>query len=73
VAAELVEVATRLGVPAAQVAVAWVLAQPGVTAALCGSRNPEHVRENSRAAEVRLDPDTIAELEAAVPLGPAFA
>ena len=39
VAAELVEIAERLEVPAAQVAVAWVLAQPGVSSALCGSRN----------------------------------
>ena len=73
VAAELVEIAARLDVPPAQVAVAWVLAQPGVSSALCGSRNPVHVRENSRAAELRLSSETIVELEAAVPLGPAFA
>jgi aryl-alcohol dehydrogenase-like predicted oxidoreductase len=73
VAAELLEVAARLELPAAQVAVAWVLAQPGVTSALCGSRNPAHVRENSEAADIRLDAETVAELDAAIPLGPAFA
>ena len=73
VAAQLMEVAARLEVPAAQVAVAWVLAQPGVSSALCGSRNPAHVRENSEAAELRLDADTMAALEAAIALGPAFA
>ena len=73
VAAEVVRVAARLGVPPAQVAVAWVLAQPGVSSAICGSRNPAHVRENSEAAGLHLDTDTMAELEAAVPLGPAFA
>jgi aryl-alcohol dehydrogenase-like predicted oxidoreductase len=73
VAAELVEVAARLELPAAQAAVAWVLAQPGVTSALCGSRNPAHVRENSEAADIRLDAETIAGLDAAIALGPAFA
>jgi aryl-alcohol dehydrogenase-like predicted oxidoreductase len=73
VAARLTEMAARLEVPAAQVAVAWVLAQPGVSSAICGSRNPAHVRENSEAAELQLDAETIAELDAAIPLGPAFA
>lgn len=72
VAAELTKVAARLEVPAAQVAVAWVLAQPGVSSAICGSRNPAHVRENSGAAELCLDADTMTELDALVPLGPAF-
>lgn len=37
-----------------QVAVAWVIAQPGVTAAIVGARSPEQARENARAADVRL-------------------
>ena len=73
VAAELAEIAARLEVPAAQVAVAWVLDQPGVTSAICGSRNPVHVRENSEAAQLPLDADTMAALDAAIALGPAFA
>jgi aryl-alcohol dehydrogenase-like predicted oxidoreductase len=73
VAGELMGIAGRLGVPPAQVAVAWVLAQPGVSSAICGSRNPTHVRENSAAAQLHLDADTIAELDAVIPLGPAFA
>jgi len=73
VAGELVGIAARLEVPAAQVAVAWVLAQPGVSSALCGSRNPAHVRENSEAAALSLDADTMAKLDAVIPLGPAFA
>jgi aryl-alcohol dehydrogenase-like predicted oxidoreductase len=73
VAGGLARVAARLQVPPAQVAVAWVLAQHAVSSAICGSRNPAHVRENSAVAELRLDSETIAELEALVPLGPAFA
>jgi aryl-alcohol dehydrogenase-like predicted oxidoreductase len=55
------------------VAVAWVLSRREVTAAICGSRNPAHVTQNSAVAEVRLDAEAIAELDALVPLGPAFA
>ena len=38
-------------------AVAWVLAQPGVTAALVGARNAAQAQENGRAMRVELDPD----------------
>ncbi len=37
-----------------QVAAAWAIAQPGVTAAIIGARSPEQARENARAADVRL-------------------
>jgi aryl-alcohol dehydrogenase-like predicted oxidoreductase len=57
----------------AQLAIAWVLAQPGVTSAICGSRNPTHVRGNSGAAGIELDDDALAELDAVMQLGPAFA
>jgi aryl-alcohol dehydrogenase-like predicted oxidoreductase len=57
----------------AQLAIAWVLAQPGVTSAICGSRNPAHVSGNSVAAGIELDDDALSELEAVMQLGPAFA
>jgi 1-deoxyxylulose-5-phosphate synthase len=57
----------------AQLAIAWVLAQPGVTSAICGSRTPAHVSGNSVAAGIALDDDVLAELEAVMQLGPAFA
>jgi aryl-alcohol dehydrogenase-like predicted oxidoreductase len=66
-------IAERLGATVAQVAIAWVLHQPGVTAALAGSRSEGHTRENAGAADVELTADVLAELEALVPLGPAFA
>jgi len=73
VASGVGRVAARLELPPAQVAVAWVLSRREVTAAICGSRNPAHVTQNSAVAEVRLDAEAIAELDALVPLGPAFA
>lgn len=39
----------------ANLAVAWVLGTPGVSAALVGARNPAQARENARAAELELD------------------
>src|SRR3954451_7930259 len=70
---ELKRVAEARGVGMAQLAIAWVLAQPGVTSAICGSRNPAHVSSNSAAAGIELDDEALAELEAVMQLGPAFA
>lgn len=66
-------IAERLGIAVAQLALAWVVHQPGVTAAIAGSRNPDHVRQNAEAGDVELDEDTIGEIEAVLSLGPGFA
>ena len=39
-----------------QLAVAWVLAQPGITTALVGARNADQARQNALSGEVRLAP-----------------
>ena len=57
-------IAERLDVTVAQLALAWNWHQPGVTAAIAGSRNPDHVRANAAAGDLRLDAGTLAELEA---------
>lgn len=50
----------------AQVIIAWTLAQPGLTHALCGARNPEQARENAAAGRLRLpDSEIVAITEAA--------
>ena len=63
-------IADRLEITVAQLALAWVVHQPGVTAAIAGSRNPDHVRQNAGAGEVELDEDALGEIEAMLPLGP---
>lgn len=63
-------IAERLGITMAQLALAWVVHQPGVTAAIAGSRNPDHVLQNAAAGDVELDEGTLAEIEAVLPLGP---
>ncbi len=65
-------IAGRLGCTVAQLALAWNVHQPGVTAAIAGSRDPEHVRANAAAGDLVLDAATLRALEAALALGPAF-
>jgi aryl-alcohol dehydrogenase-like predicted oxidoreductase len=59
-------VAARHGVTVAAVAVAWVLAQPGVTAAIVGARRPSQVDGWLPAGELRLAAADLAEIAAAL-------
>jgi aryl-alcohol dehydrogenase-like predicted oxidoreductase len=63
-------IAERLGIDLAQLALAWNVHQPGVTSAIAGSRDPEHVRSNAAAGDVVLDDETLAALEAILPVAP---
>ena len=62
----LAEIAGRHGATAAQVAVAWTLAQPGVVS-IPKAGDAAHVRENAAAAELRLTERDLAEIDAAFP------
>lgn len=55
-------IADRLGVTVAQLALAWVFHQDGVTGAIAGSRNAEHVVQNAGAGEVRLEAKDLDEI-----------
>jgi aryl-alcohol dehydrogenase-like predicted oxidoreductase len=57
-------VAERRGVAMAQVALAWVLARPGVSAPIIGASKPHHLEDALAALALRLEADEIAELEA---------
>ncbi|HXJ63933.1 MAG TPA: aldo/keto reductase [Actinomycetota bacterium] len=63
-------VAERLGTTPAAVALAWTVAQPGVTAAIAGSRSSSHVRENASAGDLELDAATLGELDRLAASGP---
>ncbi|MGH2724232.1 MAG: aldo/keto reductase [Actinomycetota bacterium] len=65
-------IAERLGLTVAQLALAWTFHQEGVTSAIAGSRNPEHVRQNAAAGDVVLDDATLREIEELLRLGPSF-
>jgi aryl-alcohol dehydrogenase-like predicted oxidoreductase len=55
--------AERLGASVAQLALRWVIEQRGVTAAIAGSRNPDHTRANAEAGSLHLDADALARLD----------
>lgn len=57
------EVAAARGVPMAQVALAWLLHRPGVTAPIVGATKVEHVDDALAAEELELGEDEIARLE----------
>jgi len=61
----LVEVATERAVPPAQVALAWLLARPGVTSVIVGARNEEQVAGTLPAAELALSADELSRLDKA--------
>ena len=60
---QLQPLAREAGLSLAQLAVAWVLQNPNVSAAIVGASRPEQVAENARAAGVRLDADLMARIE----------
>jgi aryl-alcohol dehydrogenase-like predicted oxidoreductase len=61
----------RLGATTSQVAIAWVAAQGEDIVPLVGARRRDRLAGSLGAAEVTLDADTLAEIEAAIPAGSA--
>jgi len=63
VADRAVALARKRGVKPAQIALAWLLAKPGVTAPIIGASKLPHLDEAVAALDMRLEPDEIAFLE----------
>ena len=59
----LVEVGDAHGVSAAQVALAWITARPGVTTAVIGARKAHQLEDNLASAELELSDDEHAAIE----------
>jgi 1-deoxyxylulose-5-phosphate synthase len=59
-------VADEAGLTMSQLALAWVLRQDDVTAAIVGATRPEQVFENAEAAGVRLSDDTLRAIDDAL-------
>ncbi|MCC7203504.1 MAG: aldo/keto reductase [Phycisphaeraceae bacterium] len=57
----------RTGQKPAQVGLAWVLANPDLTGPIIGPRTIEHLHDALAAVELRLDAQTLAELDAIFP------
>jgi aryl-alcohol dehydrogenase-like predicted oxidoreductase len=63
---ELRPIADDLGLSMAQLAVAWVLQNPNVGAAIIGATRPEQVHDNVKASGVRLDDDVLRRIDEAL-------
>ena len=60
----VVEIASARGVPPCQVALAWLLRQPGVTAPIVGTTKLAHLDDAVGALDLTLDDDETSRLEA---------
>jgi aryl-alcohol dehydrogenase-like predicted oxidoreductase len=60
---KLGEVASSLDITTGQLALAWVLRRPEISAALVGATKPEHVLENIEASDAILSNDTLERVE----------
>jgi 1-deoxyxylulose-5-phosphate synthase len=58
------EIAQKRGVPNAQVALAWILHQPGVTSPIIGATKTHHIEDAIKAAELKLTQEEIDYLSA---------
>jgi aryl-alcohol dehydrogenase-like predicted oxidoreductase len=57
------QISERRGVPRAQVALAWLLGKPGVTAPVVGATRRHHLQDAVAALSLRLSPEEVASLE----------
>ncbi len=67
------DICDAAGLPMTQVALAWLLAQPGVATVIAGARNPAQIHANAAAAALKLPADVLAALtQATAPLKAAL-
>ena len=64
---DIIEVMQRIGndhgVSAARIALAWVLAKPGVTSVITGAKNTDQLLDNLKAADLSLTTEQLDELD----------
>ena len=58
------QIATKRGGPRAQVALAWMLSKPYITAPIVGASKPQHLDDAVAAVSLKLTAEEIATLEA---------
>jgi aryl-alcohol dehydrogenase-like predicted oxidoreductase len=59
----LTEVASKRGLPNAQVALAWILGKPAITAPIIGASKPGHLQDAVAALSIKLTPEEVTHLE----------
>jgi len=63
---ELRPIAEQAGAPVAQVVINWTIQRRGITAALCGAKRPEQIRDNAASLRWKLTEVQIARIDAAI-------
>ena len=63
------ELAAEMGTPASALAIAWLLHQGQHVIPIPGTRSAAHLRELAAGGDLRLSPNDMARIEAALPLG----
>jgi aryl-alcohol dehydrogenase-like predicted oxidoreductase len=66
-AAKVAEIASEKGITAAQLAIAWVLAQGEDIVPIPGTKRRKYLEQNARAAEVELTDEDLKRIEAELP------
>jgi len=72
IAAEVVKIAQEINRSPAQVALAWLLHQPGVVSPIIGGRSEKQIVDNLAAVEITLSGDQLARLDRASAPPPVF-
>ncbi len=65
------EIAAQLAITPSQLALAWLLAPGDEIVPIPGTKRRSYLEENAEAAEIRLDPEHLRQLDEAVPRGAA--
>jgi aryl-alcohol dehydrogenase-like predicted oxidoreductase len=63
---KLKPIADKAGLTMSQLSVAWVLQNPNVSSAIVGATKPSQVKENVKAAGIKLDADTMKAIDSAL-------
>ena len=59
----VLQLASDRGIPPAQIALAWLLHKPGITAPIIGASKPHHIDDAVAALNVKLTKEEITTLE----------
>lgn len=60
--AHLKPIAQKYEANTAQLALAWLIAQPGITSPIVGARTPEQIRDTARATSLKLEQEDIEQI-----------
>jgi aryl-alcohol dehydrogenase-like predicted oxidoreductase len=63
---QLRPIAAEVDVTVAQVVINWTIHRPGITAALCGAKRPDQIRDNAAAMTWKLTEEQAARINRAI-------